>query len=55
MPQARTLYPFTGADQSELSFQQGEVLTVYSQNGEWWDCDLRGRRGLAPANYLQLM
>jgi len=52
--QAVALYPFHGESEQELSFQYGDVLNVLSKNGEWWECELNGRHGLIPANYVQL-
>ncbi len=52
-PQARTLYAFVGQDGSELSFSEGEFISVVAQEGEWWTGILRGRTGLFPANYVQ--
>jgi hypothetical protein len=33
---ARAIYPFVGQDASELTFSQDEILTILSQDGEWW-------------------
>ena len=54
-PMARTLYPFVGQDQTELSFSEGEIISVVAQSGEWWTGTLRGRTALFPANYVQLL
>jgi len=52
---AKALYPFQGQDASELSFQFNEEINVLRQGGEWWEGELRGRRGLFPSNYVQLI
>lgn len=52
-PVATALYPFQGQDATELSFQAGEKIVVTRQLGEWWEGELRGRRGLFPANYVK--
>ncbi len=70
-PNARALYAFVGQDASELSFAEGEIIAIvaqvravvglctfsyfWSQNGEWWTGQLRGRTGLLPANYVQMI
>lgn len=54
-PQAKALYPFQAQDPQELGFNPGDVLTVHKQNGDWWEAELHGRRGLIPANYVQLL
>eukprot|EP01091_Cochliopodium_minus_P004604 TRINITY_DN144_c0_g1_i2.p1 TRINITY_DN144_c0_g1~~TRINITY_DN144_c0_g1_i2.p1 ORF type:complete len:421 (-),score=144.30 TRINITY_DN144_c0_g1_i2:69-1331(-) len=53
--QAKALYPFQGQDQSELSFNVGDVLIIHNQNGEWWEAELNQQRGLIPANYVSLL
>ncbi|PRP87320.1 SH3 domain-containing protein [Planoprotostelium fungivorum] len=53
--QARALYDFPGGDADELPFRVGDVLTVHNQNGEWWEGEINGRRGLLPSNYVQLL
>jgi len=53
--QARALYAFNAEAPNELGFQPGQVLTIISKNGDWWEAELNGRRGLIPANYMQLL
>jgi hypothetical protein len=50
---ARALYPFQGQDDTELTFQYNDVITVVREAGEWWEGEINGRRGLFPANYVQ--
>jgi hypothetical protein len=54
-PQARALYPFQAGGPQELSFNPGEMLTIHKQSGDWWEAESNGRRGLIPANYVQLV
>jgi len=53
--QAKGLWDFHGQDHTELSFKAGEILTIVEKNGDWWTGELAGRRGLLPANYVQLL
>ncbi len=55
MPQAKALFPFTGQDATELTFQAGEVITLLrcEAGQDWWEGELRGVRGLLPSNYVQ--
>jgi amphiphysin len=53
--QARALYAFNPEAPTELGFQPGQVLNVISKNGDWWEAEFNGRRGLIPANYVQLL
>jgi len=53
-PMAKALYPYTGATPEELSFQEGDMLTILKKDpGGWWEGELRGKRGWLPANYVQ--
>jgi len=52
---AKALYPFQGQDATELTFQFNDVITVTRQGGEWWEGEINGRRGLFPANYVQIL
>ncbi len=42
----------------ELSFRQGDVVTVvqkdFNKQVDWWLCELRGKRGMVPANYFEV-
>jgi len=53
--QARALYAFNPEAPTELGFQPGQVLNIVSKNGDWWEAELNGKRGLIPANYVQLV
>lgn len=53
--QAKALYPFQGQDDSELSFNPGDVLTILKDEGDWWEAELGGQRGLIPANYVAMI
>eukprot|EP01105_Mastigella_eilhardi_P028963 TRINITY_DN994_c0_g1_i2.p1 TRINITY_DN994_c0_g1~~TRINITY_DN994_c0_g1_i2.p1 ORF type:complete len:459 (-),score=128.23 TRINITY_DN994_c0_g1_i2:93-1469(-) len=54
-PKAHALYNFTAQEGNELSFKKGDVITIVSRDGDWWEGELAGRRGLLPANYVSLM
>lgn len=52
--QARALYPYTAANEDELSFQEGDIIIIHHKDPQgWWEGELQGRRGWVPANYLQ--
>ncbi|CBN78823.1 conserved unknown protein [Ectocarpus siliculosus] len=54
--QARALFSYTAADNTELSLTEGEVLTVVSQDQSgWWTGEKGGRKGLFPSNYVNLI
>jgi len=53
--QAQALYAFNAEAPTELSFQPGQILTIITRSGDWWEAEINGRRGLVPANYLQMM
>lgn len=56
---ARALYDNRPDCSDELAFSRGDILTIVEQNVPesegWWQCLLHGRRGLAPANRLQVL
>ncbi|XP_067355908.1 SH3 domain-containing protein 19 isoform X1 [Channa argus] len=53
---ARALYNFTSDCDEELSLQVGNIITnVESIDDEWFVGDLRGKRGLVPKNYVQVL
>jgi len=52
---AKANWDFTSEDPNELPFRTGDIVTILSQNGEWWSAELNGRTGLIPANYVTLI
>lgn len=55
IPQARALWDFNG-QAGELSFRAGEIITVLSREGDWWQGEIVGRgHGKFPGNYVQML
>jgi len=52
---AKALYTFTGEEDNELSFQKGDSLLIIKNEGEWWEGEINGVRGLLPSNYVQIL
>ena len=55
---ARARYNNVAEAADELSFRQGDVVTVvkkdFNNQVDWWLCQLRGKIGMVPANYLEV-
>eukprot|EP01133_Synstelium_polycarpum_P008401 gene8401-9882_t len=51
---ATALYDFAGVDSTELSFKSGDQIRIFKNEGEWWEGEINGQRGLVPANYVKL-
>jgi hypothetical protein len=50
----RAMYAYQGQTADELSFNEGDMLTVVQgDQGGWSECELNGRRGWCPSSYLQ--
>jgi len=52
---AKAVYQFNAESPAEISFKVGDVIIIHKQDGEWWEGELKGRRGYLPANYVQLI
>lgn len=49
----RAKFDFTATDGSALSFNEGNIIQVFSKlESGWWDGMLDGRRGWFPSNYV---
>lgn len=48
----RVRFSFEAQLAGDLSVRRGDVITVLSQDGEWWLGELGGRVGRFPANYV---
>lgn len=35
--------------------KKGDILTVHSMEGQWWDAELNGVKGVVPSNYVKLL
>ncbi len=55
---ARARYNNVAETEDELTFRQGDVVNVikkdFNQQRDWWLCELRGKVGMVPANYLEI-
>jgi hypothetical protein len=54
LPQAKALWDFNGTEEDELTFKKGDLLNVLEMEDDWWTCELAGKRGTAPKNYMKL-
>ncbi|KAJ3156727.1 Unconventional myosin-Ie, partial [Irineochytrium annulatum] len=51
LPQCKALYDYDATEADELSFKVGDIITIVSKDDEgWWTGNLRGKKGLFPAN-----
>jgi amphiphysin len=53
-PTATANFDFEAQEDNELPFKKGDTLTILSQDGDWWDAELNGAKGMIPANYVQM-
>ncbi|KAJ3965868.1 hypothetical protein EV361DRAFT_616738 [Lentinula raphanica] len=52
----RALHPFTPTEPGELAFNAGDIITVVDRNyKDWWRGQLRGRTGIFPVNYVEIL
>lgn len=53
---ARGLYDYNATCDTELSFKEGEILTVTEQDDSgWWYATLNGNSGFVPNNYVEVI
>lgn len=53
--QAKALYTYKAKNARELSFSAGQIIGVSQKsNSGWWQGECNGRRGVFPAEYVQL-
>ena len=54
--QCKAIYPYTGSQDDELSFEAGDVINIVNQDkDDWWSGELNGKTGVFPANYVEPM
>ncbi|KAJ2776413.1 ESCRT-0 subunit protein hse1 [Coemansia javaensis] len=54
--QVKARFDFTPTEEGELGFYKGDVIDVLDQKyRDWWRGELRGKTGIFPANFVQLL
>ncbi|PLB48579.1 hypothetical protein P170DRAFT_438154 [Aspergillus steynii IBT 23096] len=54
-PSATALYDYEAAEDNELSFPEGAQITnIEFPDDDWWFGEFHGKKGLFPANYVQI-
>ena len=51
-------YPYTAANEDELTLAEGDIITVLDQNivdAGWWRGELKGHVGVFPDNFVELL
>ena len=55
-PKAKALFDYAAADATELGFSVGDIITVTKQDSSgWWEGELKGKHGMFPGNYVELI
>ena len=49
------LYDYDQQQPDELTFKVGNVMNIVSKDagGSWWECELNGKKGWIPSNYVK--
>ncbi|ELP83397.1 SH3 domain containing protein, partial [Entamoeba invadens IP1] len=45
-------FDYTAQEQGELTFKEGDIITVMKKEGDWWMGELNGVQGYFPSNYV---
>ncbi|KAL1899778.1 ESCRT-0 subunit protein hse1 [Sporothrix stenoceras] len=52
----RALFDFAASEQDELDFKKGDIIAVLeSVYRDWWRGSLKGRTGIFPLNYVEIL
>lgn len=52
------LFPYEAVNSDELTLAEGDVVTILSREVEdkgWWKGELKGKIGVFPDNFVQIM
>ncbi|XP_042552688.1 intersectin-2 isoform X1 [Dipodomys spectabilis] len=47
------LYSYSSAEPGDLTFTEGEEISVTQKDGEWWTGSIGNRTGIFPSNYVK--
>lgn len=53
--QAQAMYGYKATSEIELDLRPGDIVTLFSTEGEWWEGELNGTRGYVPAGLMALL
>ncbi|KAL6059323.1 E3 ubiquitin-protein ligase sh3rf3 [Balamuthia mandrillaris] len=52
----KALYKYVATEETELSFEPGEIIHVtYQDDSGWWEGELNGRVGVFPSNHVEVV
>ena len=50
----KALFSYTADDETELTFQEGDIMLVTEEDDSgWWYAEKEGRHGVIPCNYIE--
>ncbi|CAE1260660.1 unnamed protein product [Acanthosepion pharaonis] len=49
------MYDYASDEPSDLTFNQGDIITVTAMEGNWWTGEIGSQSGIFPANYVKKM
>ena len=53
---AKAIYSYTGANEDELPFAEGDMLTIVDRSeSDWWKTEKGGIIFIVPAAYMELV
>jgi len=53
---ARGVYDYTATCETELTFKEGDILTITEQDTSgWWYAEFNGQAGFVPNNYCEIL
>jgi len=55
---AVAIYDFKAVESGDLSFSKGDVIIITRKSdssNDWWTGKIRGRQGIFPANFVELV
>ena len=47
------MFTYSSSEQGDLSFNQGDYITITKKDADWWTGSIGDRTGIFPANYVK--